>query len=195
MPEDCLDKQGNAAATVAAAPPAIGRKVAIASLYMVSTRFIIRGIGVIGTLVLVRLLSPDDFGLASAASAVYAILDLLTTTSFNLALLRMREPERAHYDTAWTMTVLRGLIIAAGLILTSDAQANFMGDARVAPLMWALAGTALLQSLESVQARRGAARTALQRHDALHGRHEGGDILRRHRAGVRHAELLGARAG
>lgn len=135
-------------------PPArlaapLGRRIALAALQTIATRFVLRGIGLVSTLVLVRLLTPADFGVVSLASAVYAILDLLTQTGFNLAIVRMQAPQRAHYDTAWTLGVIRGAVIAAGLLLTSGLQARLMGDPRIAPLMWLLAGTALLQSLES----------------------------------------------
>ena len=131
------------------APPRLGRRVAIAALYTIATRFALRGIGLVSTLILVRLLSPADFGVVGLASAVYASLNMLTATGFNLAIIRMAAPQRVHYDTAWTLGVIRGVVIAAGLILTAGWQAALMHDARIAPLMWLLAGTALVQSLES----------------------------------------------
>ncbi len=130
-------------------PPRLGRRIAVAALQTIATRLVLRGIGLVSTLILVRLLSPADFGVVSLASAVYAILDLLTQTGFNLAIVRMSAPRPVHYDTAWTLGVIRGVVIALGLVLTSGAQARLMGDARIAPLMWLLAGTAILQSLES----------------------------------------------
>lgn len=133
------------------APPRLGRSIAIASLYMVATRFVLRGIGLVSTLILVRLLAPDDFGVVGLASAAYFIFDTLTATGFSLALIRMPAPQRVHYDTAWTMSVLRGLVIAVGLVLTAGWQAGLMHDQRIRALMWVLAATALLQSLESVR--------------------------------------------
>ncbi len=133
----------------AAPPPLLGRRIAIAAAQTVATRFVLRGIGVVSTLILVRLLAPADFGVVSLASAVYAILDLLTQTGFDLAIVRMTAPRPVHYDTAWTLGLLRGLLIALGLVLAAAPQARLMGDARITPLMWLLAGTALLQSLES----------------------------------------------
>ncbi len=143
------DPASQRAAPIAHDP--IGRRMTTASLTMVATRLILRGIGFFSTLVLVRLLAPADFGLVGLASAVYAILDTLTITGFGLAIIRMEAPARVHYDTAWTMNLIRGLIIAAGLLLTARLQARLMGDPRITPLMWLLAGTALVSSLESVR--------------------------------------------
>ena len=138
-------------ATPVPEPPRLGRRIALAAVQTIATRFVLRGIGLVSTLILVRLLAPADFGVVSLASAVYAILDLLTQTGFTLAIVRMTAPQRRHYDTAWTLGVIRGLLIALGLVLTSGTQARLMGDPRIAPLMWLLAGTAILQSLESAR--------------------------------------------
>jgi lipopolysaccharide exporter len=120
-------------------------------MYMVGARIGMRLIGVVSTLVLVRILSPADFGIVALAQAVYAILDLLTATGFNMAIIRMRAPQAAHYDTAWTLGIFRGAFIAVCLVATSGWQARFMHDPRIQPLMWIIAGTALLASLKNVR--------------------------------------------
>lgn len=129
---------------------AVGARVTRGAAYMIASRFIIRGIGLFSTLILVRLLQPQDFGLVALASAVYAMLAMLTSTGFNMALVRMREPAREHYDTAWTMTVIRGAVIAAGLIATADLQADFMGDPRIAGLMWVLALNTFVSGFDNI---------------------------------------------
>jgi len=120
-------------------------------MYMVGARIGMRLIGVVSTLVLVRILSPADFGIVALAQAVYAILDLLTATGFNMAIIRMRAPQAAHYDTAWTLGIFRGAFIAVCLVATSGWQARFMHDPRIAPLMWIIAANAILVSLKNVR--------------------------------------------
>jgi lipopolysaccharide exporter len=112
---------------------------------MIAGRLGMRGIGVVSTLVLVRILSPQDFGIVALAQMVYPILDMLTATGFNLALIRMREPDVTHYNTAWTLGVIRGAFIAVCLVATSGVQARFMHEPRIAPVMWVIAASALLR--------------------------------------------------
>lgn len=141
----------SAAASAAPGPPQLGKKVALASLYAILQRVILRGIGVVGTVILARLLVPEDFGIIGVAAVVQTMLEGLTSTGFGLALIRMEEPRREHYDTAFTLTVLRALILAGVLVGTSGLQAGFMGEPRVAPVMWLMALTAVMQSLESIR--------------------------------------------
>lgn len=112
---------------------------------------VLRGLGLFSTLILVRLLSPEDFGVVAVAAAMLTLLEMLTATGFGLALIRMPSPEPRHYDTAFTLTVLRGVLIAVGLVSLADLQAALIGDARVADVMWVIALTALLQSFESIR--------------------------------------------
>jgi PST family polysaccharide transporter len=92
-------------------PPRLGRLIAVGSFFAVLQRIVLRGLGLFSTLLLVRLLSPEDFGVAAVAGAMLTLLEMLTATSFGLALIRMPAPEPRHYDTAFTLTVLRGVLI------------------------------------------------------------------------------------
>ena len=129
----------------------IGRRVGIASIYAVLQRVMLRGLGLFSTLILVRLLAPEDFGIAVLASAVLATLDMLTWTGFGLAIVRMPAPSVAHYDTAFTLTVLRGVLLAAILSLCAGWQAEFMNEPRLAPVIHVIAITVLLDSLGSIR--------------------------------------------
>lgn len=133
-----------------AAPP-LGRRLALASFHAVLQRVILRGLGLVSTLILVRLLSPEDFGIVGVAAVVQTMLDGLTATGFGLALVRMRDPQSVHYDTAFTLTVARGVAIAVALVATADLHAAFMGEPRIAPVMWVLGLTAIMQSLENIR--------------------------------------------
>lgn len=129
----------------------VGRKVAVASAYAVLQRVLLRGLGLANTLILVRLLAPEDFGIVALAATLHATLDQLGQAGIGMALIRMRDPRAAHYDTAFTLNLVRGGLIAAGLLALADWQAAFMGDARIADVIRVLAVAVALQSLESIR--------------------------------------------
>jgi O-antigen/teichoic acid export membrane protein len=118
---------------------------------MVGARLAMRLFSIVSTLVLVRILTPADFGIIALAQAVPPILDLLTATSFNLAIIRMQAPEVAHYDTAWTLGVLRSAFIAICLVVTAPWQAKFMHEPRIVPVMWVIAAAIFVGSLKNVR--------------------------------------------
>jgi O-antigen/teichoic acid export membrane protein len=130
--------------------PPLGRQVAVASFFMVALRFALRGIGFVSTLILVHLLRPDDFGLVGLATAVFSVFDALTELSMQMALIRLPVMERHHMDTAWTMNILRGAIIAALLAASAGTAADWMHDARVSPILLVLSAMSLIQGFENI---------------------------------------------
>lgn len=128
----------------------MNRRVAAGALLMVVLRLGFRLIGIVSTLVLVRLLQPADFGLVAIATVIYSVLDTLSDLSFEAALIRMTKPERAHYDTAWTIGVARGVLVMAGLLVSAPSIAHAMHDDRLISLFTVLAAVAFFQSFQNV---------------------------------------------
>lgn len=126
------------------------RRAAIGTGWIVAWRMATRALGLISTLVLIRLLSPGDFGLVALATSFITAVDTLSALGIEDALVREHAPTADMYDTAFTMTALRGLVttlvIAAGALPVS----RFFADPRLAVVLWALAGGVLIQSLNSV---------------------------------------------
>lgn len=128
----------------------LAQQVAKGALFMVALRFAFRAIGLVSTLILVRVLVPADFGIVGLVTVAYSVLEMLSELSFQLALIRMAAPQRSHYDTTWTLGCLRGVIMAFGLLIAAPFLADIVGDHRVELLSAALAGVAVLAGLENV---------------------------------------------
>jgi lipopolysaccharide exporter len=109
-----------------------------------------RAIGLISTLILARLLVPADFGIVAMATAFAAILDVLTSFSFDLALIQRRDAERRHYDTAWTFNVLAGLAVAAGMVLLAAPAAAYFREPAVESVIRFLALCMLVQGFQNI---------------------------------------------
>lgn len=118
--------------------PSINSRMAKGIVWMVAARFVDRFIGIISTLILARLLIPDDFGLVAMATAIGGILDLLGAFSFDLALIQNANAERRHYDTVWTFNLLFGITCGLGLIALAGTAAAFYHEARLEQVMYFL---------------------------------------------------------
>lgn len=118
--------------------------------WMIAARLLDRGLGLLSTLILARLLVPADFGLIAIATAILALLEGLTSFSFDTALIRRHEARREHYDTVWTLHALMGVLIGAALLLAAKPAAAVFDEPRVAPIMAVLAGIAAVRGFENV---------------------------------------------
>jgi lipopolysaccharide exporter len=129
---------------------ALFRKVAKGAAWMVLVRLTERFLGLASTMVLARLLVPEDFGLVALAASLFGLLEIMGAFGFELALIQNQRAERQHYDTAWTLNVSYGL--ASGLVLASIAPAagRFFGDPRLEGILYVFAACAVLQSFKNI---------------------------------------------
>jgi lipopolysaccharide exporter len=125
-------------------------KMAAGALWMVTLKMLDRGIGLISTIVLARLLVPEDFGIVAMASSVLALLELLSTFGFDIALIRQPDIQRSHYDTAWTLNCILEVGMAVALAALAYPAARYYGDHRVAAVALVLSLGPLAQAFENI---------------------------------------------
>jgi O-antigen/teichoic acid export membrane protein len=120
------------------------------SMWMIAMRWVIRGLGLFSTIVLARLLHPEDFGVVAMAMVVVGFLEVFTYTGVDLAVIRTPSPTREHYDTAWTLGVGQGLALALALLLAAPLAVGWFGDERVAAVIAILAAGAAVGGFENI---------------------------------------------
>ena len=112
----------------------------------VSTRLL----RLVRTIVLARLLAPTDFGLMGIAMLAIALLQTFTKTGLNRALIQRDGEIDGHLDTAWTVAVIRGLILGLVLLIGAPLVGRFFNSPEAVPLLRALALIPLVQGLTNV---------------------------------------------
>ncbi len=117
---------------------------------MVLFKFAERGLGLISTLILVRLLLPADFGVVAMAMSFVALLELLAAFGFDVALIRNQGTDRKDYDTAWTLNVLLGLAVAVLMVSLSTTLAGFYREPALGTVIAVLAIGSALQGFENI---------------------------------------------
>jgi O-antigen/teichoic acid export membrane protein len=114
------------------------------TLWSVGLRWTLKGIGLVSTIILARLLMPEDFGIVAIAMLCVGFIDVLFTTGSDAVVLRDANAHRDLIDSAWTFKVIEGLCVAAVLALGSPYAAAFFHEPRLVPVLLALcAGIAI----------------------------------------------------
>jgi len=129
----------------------LGDRVIRGAAWIGSGRLGVRLIGVISTLILARLLTPEDFGLVAVAMAFVGMLSQMSAFGFNEALIRFQEPTTEDYATAWTLNAARGVAVSLLLLGLAGPIASFYGDERVAPVLAVVAVIPLVNGFENVR--------------------------------------------
>lgn len=114
-------------------------KLARAAIWIAATRVLVNLIGFVSTIALARLLLPSDFGLVAIATTVMAIISSVTEIPLGSALIKHNDPEDAHYDTAFTLSLIRSVVIASFTSAVAWPLATLYGDSRLFDLIVVLA--------------------------------------------------------
>src|SRR5882672_4405598 len=128
----------------------LGSKVAAGVAWMVVFKLLDRSIGIVSVVILARLLVPADFGLVAMATAIIAIIELLSSFNFDIALIQNQEATRAHYDTAWTLNVAIATVCALVVAAAAFPAGAFYSDPRLGPIMLSLSLATWIRGFENV---------------------------------------------
>jgi len=122
----------------------LSRKMAGGAIWMLSARMLMRASGLINVMILARLLPPADFGVVGLTVALIGAFEAMSELSLSAAIVRHPDPKKKHYDTAFTLCVLRGFFLGGLALLCAGALADFYGDERLRYVAWALAAQAVI---------------------------------------------------
>jgi lipopolysaccharide exporter len=131
-------------------PGVTSGSVARAAAWTIAARQLERVLGIVSISVTARLLTPGDFGLVGMALAVLAVIEVFSSFGFDWALVRMSDPTKEHFDTAWTLRMVFGLATFAAACVAAYPAAAMYRDDRIVPLIAALGLAATIGSLENI---------------------------------------------
>ncbi|MGI9508206.1 MAG: oligosaccharide flippase family protein, partial [Geminicoccaceae bacterium] len=129
---------------------AIGKGMARGAAWMVLMRLVVRGASLINMMILARLLVPEDFGLIAMAAIFVGALEIFSEFSFDVALIKKQSAGRADYDTAWTLSIIRGVAVAVILIAIAQPASALFEEPRLAPVVAALSLSPLLLGFQNI---------------------------------------------
>lgn len=127
----------------------IGRLIAGGAAWLMLVRFSVRVIGIVSTLILARLLVPDDFGLVALATMVQGLVQAFGAWGFDYSLFVDRVTA-SHYNTAWTLNLIKNGVMALVIAGASPFLADFYGDYRLVPVLICLAIATIIGGFNNI---------------------------------------------
>jgi len=100
--------------------------------------------GFIRTIILARILSPNDFGLMGIAFLAISTLETFSQTGFGAALVQKKGDIRDYLDTSWTFFLIRGLILFAILFFAAPYISHFFNAPASVPIIRVMAISLLI---------------------------------------------------
>lgn len=91
-------------------------------------RISIRVISIFRIAILARILIPEQFGLFAIATLTLKFLEVFLETGVNVFLIQEKSDIKKYIDSAWVVSIGRGLIMSSILILASPFIAKFFNN-------------------------------------------------------------------
>jgi O-antigen/teichoic acid export membrane protein len=137
---------------------AIGKVVGKALVWTSLESFALSGLSLISLLVFARLLSAEQFGVVAISLAIVQVLTVPVELLFHDALIQRSELEPEHVNSAFTVSVLLGIVLCGGCWLLADVVEALVGEPHLAPVLrWmslSLIGTGFGSVLIAMQRRK-----------------------------------------
>ena len=128
----------------------VGQRTADGAFWMIGMRLSIRLLGIISVIILARILVPEDFGIVAKASMIAGFLELVTEFGLEAALIQNQKTNKQHYDTVWTIHLIRGAAIALVLLVLALPAARFLHEPVLKYVLLFYALSSLLNGMENV---------------------------------------------
>lgn len=115
------------------------------------TQFSKQGMQFLISVVLARILSPEDFGLVGMVLVFTGFAALFGELGFGAALVQRDFLEERHYSSIFWLNLIFGILLTGLISLLAPVIANFYDEPRLVPLTTIIAINFLVSSLGIVQ--------------------------------------------
>lgn len=120
------------------------------SMWALLMRWSTRAIGLVSTMILARLLTPQDFGIVAMGTLVMSFLTMFSELGVDGFVIRSREATREICDTGWTIKILQGLVIGLVLVAAAPLAVRYFDEPRLPPVLYVLALAAVATGFENI---------------------------------------------
>lgn len=127
----------------------LARRVAKSAATIAFGRIAVRLIGLANTLIVARLLTPDDFGLVALGVVVMQILEQLSEVSVSRTVVKFRDAGRELFDTLFTLSIIKGVLVLGVMLALAPLAVGFYDDTRVDGIFVALGLVSLVRSVRN----------------------------------------------
>jgi lipopolysaccharide exporter len=128
----------------------ISARVFRGTVWVFSMRIALTVIGLMRSIILARMLAPEDFGLMGMVGLATAILVVLSQTGTWTAIIQRDELSSDVLHTGWLIQAARGLILAAFIALLANPVANFFDSAALTPVLRVMALSFIFKGFNSM---------------------------------------------
>jgi lipopolysaccharide exporter len=128
----------------------LSHRVIKGGFWVFSIRLVQQILGFARLIILARILSPQDFGLFGIALLAMSALETFSQTGFDTALVQKKQDIKSYLDTAWTVQLIRGIVLAAIAFTIAPYVATFFDAPIAKPILQVIALSELIRGFTNI---------------------------------------------
>jgi O-antigen/teichoic acid export membrane protein len=134
------------------AEPAVGRRQVLAGIsWKALSAIVLQGTNIVTTFILLRILSPDEFGLAAMVLVLSSVILLFADVGLGAALIQRETIDERDRSTAFWISASIGLALTLAVFLGAGLVADAYGQPKVEPLLRVFSVEFVLAALGTTQ--------------------------------------------
>ena len=122
-----------------------------AIIWNIISQFGQSGITFLSTIILARILTPDDFGIIGIVSIFIAFSQMMVDSEMGGALLRKKQVDKADYSTLFYYNLIVSLILYGILYCTAPLISDFYGRPQLIEIVRLISLTVIIHAFRVVQ--------------------------------------------
>jgi len=131
--------------------PGLRQKVVSGAIWTLLEKVSCQGVGFAVTLVLARLLTPDDYGTVALMAIFFAVANVLVDGGFGMALIQKKETDELDFNSVFYVNVALSLAAYAVLFAAAPRIARFYGSPVLVPMVRVAAVGLVFNAVSAVQ--------------------------------------------
>ncbi len=110
-----------------------------------------QGVNLIVSVILARILAPEDYGLIALITIFITISNVFIESGMGTALIQKKDVDIKDFSTVFYFNILTSILMYAILYLISPLIANFYNNSQLVPVVRVLGLTLVISGLKGVQ--------------------------------------------
>jgi PST family polysaccharide transporter len=128
----------------------LSARAANSTIWSFSQKFVVRGLNLISTAIIARILFPEDFGLVGMAVLVMGVVGLFKNYGFGSAIIYKKTADQIDLSTAFWVNVFVGIVLFIICNLAAPVGEQYFKNEQIGPIISLLSFNFLIASLGTI---------------------------------------------
>lgn len=128
-----------------------GKKIVSGMVWRFGEKITAQAVSLIVSIVLARILMPEDYGIVAIVNVFIAIAEIFVTSGLGTALIQKKEATQVDFSTLFWCNIILSLVLYAIVYVASPLIANFYDMPQLTPVLRVFATRLPINAINSIQ--------------------------------------------